>query len=730
MGLLLVALAAALARAGPQVPSFPTEARLVTVDVLVLDRDGQPVPGLSADDFLVLEDGVAQPVASFEAFDQGPSPPSLPASRPPAREFSSRETRPRGARSFVLLVDDEGLGASRVADVRRAIDRFVDEGLQDGDEVLFATASGSHWWSARVPEGREDLHALAARLRGLRLAETAADYMSDWEAFRIARVESPTGAALESTGAPLAADGPPTGGPGASGAAVAAPGTSLTERVVTRWLERRVCDPLALGLCRSMVDSRARQIDRARQNRTRDVLARIDQAVFALSTQRGRKSLLLLTEGFLNDPDLDVDRLVVGRCREANMAVYTLDVRGLIAGTTDLSAASAGGAPNAAELSLMRQEEVEFQAAGSVALAQDTGGFAFRDSNDLGGGAVRVADESRVYYLLGIAPSPGKGPGDWRKLQVKTRRPGLVVRARKGYTLRTSAEIAAAEQATQAQRRAAPGGKSGGEALPIEVSRALASGLDRAEIPLRAMAFVLGPAPEGRVHALVALEADLGRIANLGGEDHPTAVLSLSVVVTHRDSGEIRRTDEQVKVAADPAPSGLAGGLTLARGFDLRPGVNQARVVVEDGFLGRTGAVTVRFDVPAPGGFRLSTPMLTDHTLARPGQAARPVFVARRTFGAGGTLFCQYEVYGATPPPGRKPPPLEASYTLRRADGTLVDQGRPAPLDPDPTGRFVQLLRLALPGASAGDYELTLKVDDAKSGASAVQTEAFRLTAN
>jgi hypothetical protein len=44
--------------------------------------------------------------------------------------------------------------------------RFLTDGVRDGDELVFATSSGDAWWSARMPEGREDLLALAARVRG------------------------------------------------------------------------------------------------------------------------------------------------------------------------------------------------------------------------------------------------------------------------------------------------------------------------------------------------------------------------------------------------------------------------------------------------------------------------------------------------------------------------------------------------------------------------------------
>jgi hypothetical protein len=418
-----------------------------------------------------------------------------------------------------------------------------------------------------------------------------------------------------------------------------------------------------------------------------------------------------------------VARVVAGRCREANIAIYFLDARGLPAAIDELSASSAAGAPNAAEMSLMRQESLEFPSAGSVALAEDTGGLALRGTNDLEGSALRVAEESRVYYLLGIAPPPGKGPRDWRRLEVRTRRPGVVVRARKGYTLRDAAEVEREERAAlEALRRvrAAPGEKR--EALPVEVARALASGIDRAEVPLRAMAFVLGPRPEDRVRVVVALEADLGRIANLGGDEHPAMALALSVVATHRDTGEIRRTDEQVRVDAGRGGR-LEGWLALARELDLRPGVSQARVVLRDEFLGRTGAVTVRFEVPGGETMRLATPILSNRTVTRPGEPSRPVFLARRTFAAKGALYGQLEVFGAGGPGSA----VDTSWELRGAEGVSVRRGASDVLPADASGRRVGLFSLALDGLLPGEYRLHLRAEDRTTGAVAERTEVLRL---
>src|SRR5437870_8428842 len=172
----------------------------------------------------------------------------------------------------------------------------------------------------------------------------------------------------------------------------------MIQRVVDRYYQRGVCPPLmSVFVCRSMVIARAEQVDARRRNRTRDTLSTIDRAVFTLTGLRGRKALLLLTEGFLNDPDLDLAQEVAGRCREANIAVYSLDVRGLMTG---LASADAAGTPNTAELGAMQVEQTDAEAAGSVGLAEDTGGFAVRNTNDLGGGAPRVAVESRGYHRL------------------------------------------------------------------------------------------------------------------------------------------------------------------------------------------------------------------------------------------------------------------------------------------------------------------------------------------
>jgi hypothetical protein len=496
----------------------------------------------------------------------------------------------------------------------------------------------------------------------------------------------------------------------------------MMERVRQRYLQRGVCDPLQFpDACYAMVRSRAQQVDARRRNRTRDTLAAVDRAVFALTGLRGRKSLLLLTEGFLNDSDLGLVQEVASRCWEANIAVYSLDVRGLMAGLGGLSAADAG-TPNAAELALMATEQVEFQAAGSVGLAEDTGGFALRDSNDVAGGAVRAAHESRVYYLLGYTPPAGKGPRDWRRLEVKVQRAGLTVRARKGYALRNAAEIAAADAARLAAAR------GGAPPLPVDVARAAANAGHPDAIPLRAMAYVRDERPEGTVRTVIALEADTSRLANLGGVARARAVVTLAIVAMHRDSGQTVHVTERVEVEGG-AEKDWEGWLVLVRALELPPGVNQARVVVRDEFLGRLGALTLRIVVPPPATFRTSTPLLTNRlSAARRGAPAGPALGARREFPPQGPLYCQFEVFGAAPAGGR-PAAVAASVELRRRDGSLVRGTTPSAIAPAEDGRLVRLVAFPLDGMAGGDYDMVVRIEETATGRTGESVEPFRITA-
>jgi hypothetical protein len=260
------------------------------------------------------------------------------------------------------------------------------------------------------------------------------------------------------------------------------------------------------------------------------------------------------------------------------------------------------------------------------------------------------------------------------------------------------------------------------------MARALSTAHDTPDIPLRAMAYVFDQKPSGAARVVVALEADLRSLSNIGGDEHPRASISLSIAATQRDTGKTQRLDQRLAVDA-----GLGGGfeqwLVSSRELELPPGVAQARVVVRDDFLGRLGAVTLRFVVPELKGLRISTPVLTDRVArGKAGAAPQPVLLVRREFPPTNVLYCQFQVFGAATSAGSAAQ-VEASYELRHRGGAALRRGAPSLIAPGAEGDLVRLLGLPLEGMEEGDYELVLRVEDKATGEARERVEPLRVSA-
>jgi VWFA-related protein len=680
-------------------PTFPSGVELVTVDAVVLDHDGRPVPGLTRDDFVVKEGGRPQDVVSFEAFDVGarPEEPDVVA---PAAVASNQ---PRGAgRAFAIVLDDLRIAPERVPEARETATRFLERFVRDGDLVTVATTSGDTWWSARIPEGREDLVAVLARARGRHVEVPVLDQMTEYEAFWIASHEDSPAVTALAPGANVMLPGRAS-----DPAAELVPPGSIKERVKQRWQNAKMCQPL---YCDSLVRGRAAEIDSARRGRVRLTLACVRRALEALASLRGRKSLLLLSEGFLEDPGSD-SRAVAAASREANTAIYFVDVRGLVALPAYGTAADVGPPPDERERTAVAFEEATVESAGAAGLAEDTGGFAIRNTNDLSAGVWRIAAESRVFYLLGFYPPEGKSPRQWRSLRVEVTRPGFTVRARRGYTLRT--ELGSVGPNPTAARE---------PARDPAVGRALDSAHQETGIPLRAIAYVEEPRRGDVVHVVLAAELDAAAVAAGAGG----ARLEVSARVAMRDSGRLIRQDAVVTVGGAAGERPAWRGLT--REFDLPPGVAQVQLVVRDPASGAIGSIRQRLEIPFPGELRLSTPILTDRVVAGrgPGDRPRPALAAHRTFPARGGLYCQYEVFGAATPAGAGPR-VSAGFEIRAEDGTVVREAAMTPIASDPNGRVVRLVGTSLEGLGRGSYELVIRVRDERTGERVVRRETFSL---
>src|SRR4029077_14154391 len=82
-------------------------------------------------------------------------------------------------------------------------------------------------------------------------------------------------------------------------------------------------------------------------------------------------------------------------------------------------------------------------------LAENTDGLAIVNSNNLAGGLKRVVDDLSSYYLLGYY-STGKLDGKFHPISVRVKRPGVTVRARRGYLAATLSDATAMARASSA----------------------------------------------------------------------------------------------------------------------------------------------------------------------------------------------------------------------------------------------------------------------------------------
>lgn len=154
-------LAAALATAGSLVsaqqpaqqprPTFRAGVDLVQVDVVVLDADGNPVHGLTKDDFILLDKNVPQPIATFTELihDRPPAqvfPPGLPLDV--ASNQSAKSDR------LVMLVLDDLHFRGRAAEAKSLV-RQVVSGLEGGASLGLVTTSGM--FGVEITEDRERL---------------------------------------------------------------------------------------------------------------------------------------------------------------------------------------------------------------------------------------------------------------------------------------------------------------------------------------------------------------------------------------------------------------------------------------------------------------------------------------------------------------------------------------------------------------------------------------------
>ena len=719
-GAIAVAAAATLSgQAGRSQPSFPAQAEAITVDVVVLDRDGQPVAGLTKEDFTLL-DGGPQPIVAFEARQAPAAEAKARAAAEaiiPQRVASNIVADRRPGRALVLLIDDLGLSPTDAQKLGPALGGWIREKAEPGDEITIQTTSGDLWWSAEVSAGRDDLVRVLDRLRGKRSRPTSTEWISEVEAYQIiaygshaeaSELDSSKGDKASITVAGEEPSPPPRMDVSAS----------VLDRVATRFFEARSCFLVraprpAMFQCKQMAMARAEEVYGVWTRRAGAVLDLVKRVSADVASLPGRKSILLVSDDFLRDVSLEQRfRDVVDAAQRSNTALYFFRASGLMG--PSLYTASGGGTAHPSDVATLGAEEMQVAVGGGEHLADETGGASITTSNDLAAGLARMARDGSAYYLLGYQPERTPD-GKWHRLQVKVGRPGLEVRARRGYV------------ATAAATPDAPAGRTTAGAKKDAARLPALSAASHAQIPLRLASYLKSPDGAGGATVLIVVEVDGDRVRTAETAGGETARLELSILAISRDQPKVLPLAQTVEMKLRPQDKGW---WAFFREVRLPPGVAQLRVRVRDTASGAQGAAAQRIEVPDVEAPYLSTPFLSDATQPprEKGEPPQLVPTARRTFAARGTLYCQYELFmfGGRDLPGV--PRVTGSYALSRATGEVVTTAPPTPIDTDGT-RVVRRLAWPLAAMTPGAYDIVLTVEDHLANRTFTTRERFEVAA-
>ncbi len=701
---LIATITPALASAAPQKldapPTFRAGTDVVQVDVVVRDRKGKPVTSLRREDFTVLEDGVPQPIDSFDVVDGPelePSPAVSAAPLPAAPEHPSvtSNSRPdeRIGRTIVVVFDDVHLSPLSGQLAKSALKAFIERVARDGDAVALASSTGSYW-TTRLPAGRVDLLTVLRGLEGRRIPSLTMDAITDYEAMQV-HLHNDT-----------------------------AVGDRLARRFRSYQIDFNTQNMSLLkdeerlrvfpGINEPMVEMRAAERYTEARRRNQLTLGAMQRALDAVAAAPGRKSVILVSEGFVFDSSLEEHREVIEASRRANAAVYFVDARGL-SGLPGFMTAEFGRPVDHRDYG-MTLANTELDAEGAAAIAESTGGFVVRSSNDLLGGIERVAADSRSYYVLGYTPKESARDGRFHSIRVKVARKYVTVRARKGYYAARDGEP---------KRRLVDG-------LEAELQDALASPTAASGIPLRAGAYVFGPKLPGQSQVKIAIEIDITALEFAPVADGKLQnTLELVCVVASPGSGTALRQQKTLQVTLTPQALGAyrESWYPFDQEFDLGPGPHQVRVLVRDAKR-RVGTLIHDFDVPPVDTLRVSTPVLTDviEVNAEDRQVAA-VPVARRTFDAGKPLYLQFEVLGAAGGLAEEPE-VTAGYQIRTKDGTVARNSSPKRISPTSIGNLSRLVQIPPNALPPADYELVLEVRDELGRQNRTVSDSFTLVSS
>ncbi|HZE81783.1 MAG TPA: VWA domain-containing protein [Candidatus Polarisedimenticolia bacterium] len=425
--------------------------RLITVDVVARDRRGNPIRDLQAGDFQVAEQGrsgkAQQQIASFRLLDRvlaKVADPERVSLQLPAGVYTNLvTTKSLSAPPTILLVDGLNTDAKTQLQVRQKMVRLLASAPSDVPMAVFLLGRNLSLLQSFTTDAKL-LRAAAERALTLEATNLQAKDARDDPFSHSSLLEQMAGAEGQSD----IPGGPPAPQPGSQGSTGGGNSNAL--------LAMR-----ALQLQRFEREQYASSMD-IRVKLTLDALRVIARHV---SGYPGRKNLIWLSSAFplAITPDANLTMVakfsgirnysddmtaVASALTDAQIAVYPVDPRGME--TQALFDPESRGRlnPFSEGATLNRESNVRFSSQESMQdLAEQTGGKVCLNNNDLSECVKRAIDDSSSYYELTYYPTDKDWRGEFRKISVKTTRPGVQLSYREGYFARESDATVAAKDA-------------------------------------------------------------------------------------------------------------------------------------------------------------------------------------------------------------------------------------------------------------------------------------------
>lgn len=600
--------------------TFRAEVNYVEVDARVLDAKGAFVPGLTAADFQLLEDGKPQKVDAFSFINIPVARQERPlfAKMPIERDVVDNITGYDG-RVYVIVLDDQHTNPLRSQRLKAAARLFVQRYMGANDTAAVVYTSGRSDVAQEFTNSQRRLLAAVDKFMGRKLRSSTLERMEE-----------------ESRTRGMRQQGDRIDDPFDQERAMMARTTLESLRNLSNYL--------------AGISGRRKAIIYFSEG--------VDYDIFDVFSTSGGASAVL-----------QASREAVAAATRANVSIYGIDPRGLGGLGDDMIEVQDTPQDLSLDLGLSSfNTELRRSQDSLRVLSSETGGFAVVNQNDMATAFERVVADNSAYYLLGYYSTNERRDGRFRKIEVKVTRPGLTVRSRKGYVAARGRETSKDDGRTAPELRVALSSPLPTSALPMALAAAVFKGGDRKG------AVVLSTLIAARDLALVEKDGTFNNnlevvvtASDYGGKSFPGDRATLTLALKPDSVQRLR-----------------AGGFRILSQIDLPPGRYQLRVAARETNTKRAGSVVYDLDVPDFSKEKLSISglALTSATsglvpTARPKDPLAKMLpgpmTTFRDFVAGDELALFAEIYDNS---GSQPHKVDIEASLRAEGGQAVFQTR------------------------------------------------------